>query len=414
MLRALTSEIFTQHSFAVRLVVVGIIIFFVNLLHVIRTGNPRRFLINRARWWRWHFRRVEQPIRQRFLTILNLAYVIVVLLVLVANFSASTTNQMDPALERNVQIIADKVSAIESLLTPGNNLSSTAKNVQTIADELSTIQTLLKPPERPPSSPQIASTEAGSVALTNGMKFLIALIVLTVTSGLAFAVLSLKEDTREAKIAGTLFALSGVTLLAFTVKIDKLVNFEFSLPHQRESTGIPAEQSITIYLPEIQMTRTVLDCGKKDVGDNSYRIWPFPDGLATIKEVKGTPSTDVRKNFEELEGKIDRVVHDLAQDQEANQDERDKNSLIAVLLIGSADKRALGATKESYSNNVGLAQARAEWVQQKLEGNAVLQTKPIITLNSGPSLSLIAVANDSAKLAVDRAVQVCAIWEKKL
>jgi hypothetical protein len=95
--------------------------------------------------------------------------------------------------------------------------------------------------------------------------------------------------------------------------------------------------------------------------------------------------------------------------------------IISVALIVSIAafapvlvKRTLVGTIESYRSNVGLAQARAEWVHKILESNAILRAKPIITLNSGPSLSLITVANDSEKLALDRAVQVCALWQKKL
>jgi hypothetical protein len=318
---------------------------------------------------------------------------------------------------QETQTIIRHLKAIEMLLTPDNNAPSPTKNIQTIADKLSTIETLLKPPESllPPS--KIPSV---SVALPHGLIISVALIV-SIAAFAPVLVMYLLRNFSTTKVVSAglitgLTAVSGLTL--FTAKIDKIFSFEFSLSPQRESVNLPTEQSITLHLPEFQTTETELDCGKQIVDNypfsNPFRIGPFPDGLASTAEIKGTPSENVRESFEQLEGKIESVISVLAQDPEKTQNHKDEKSLIAVLLIGSADKRTLVGTIESYRSNVGLAQARAEWVHKILENNAILRAKPIITLNSGPSLSLITVANDSEKLALDRAVQVCALWQKKL
>jgi hypothetical protein len=324
-----------------------------------------------------------------------------------------------PSSTKNIQTIADKLSTIETLLKPDNNAPPTAKNVREIVDRLSTIEALLKPPENPPPSLQISSNGSSSATFTYGMKFILALIVLTVTSGFASIVFLLQNNMQKVRAAGSLFALSGLTLFAFTVRIDKFVNLELSIPQQPGSVSIPAEQSITIHLPEIQTARIGLDCGDQS---HSFRIGPFPDGLAAREDMKGATPEQVQAKFGPLDNQIEQVFDKLVPSTAANQDIKDQ--LITVLLIGSADKRSVVSTKEAYASNEGLAQARAIWVLRELrnletqKNNTFLKTIPIITLNSGPSLYPplyhVKAGDAAALLALDRAVQVCALWEKKL
>jgi hypothetical protein len=333
--------------------------------------------------------------------------------------SEPPVNGHEAPIAQETQTIIRHLEAIETLLTPDNNAPSPTKNIQTIADKLSTIETLLKLPENLPPSPPIPSNGSGLATFTYGMKFILALIVLTVTFGFASVVFLLQDNMRKVRAAGSLFALSGLTLFAFTVRIDKFVNFEFSIPQQPGSVSIPAEQSITIHLPEIQTARIGLDCG--DQG-HPFRIGPFPDGLATREDMKGATPEQVQAKFGPLDNQIEQVFDKLVPGTAENQDIKDQ--LITVLLIGSADKRSVVSTKETYASNEGLAQARAIWVLRELrnleikKNNTFLKTIPIITLNSGPSLYPplyhVKAGDAAALLALDRAVQVCALWEKKL
>ncbi|MCK4306218.1 MAG: hypothetical protein KAY24_18400 [Candidatus Eisenbacteria sp.] len=82
-----------------------------------------------------------------------------------------------------------------------------------------------------------------------------------------------------------------------------------------------------------------------------------------------------------------------------------------LLLVGSADQRPLGVwSQETYGSNVGLAQARAEWVKVLLSRMISPQIDParIIALASGPEhigLDLPAKALES-----DRSVRIYACW----
>jgi hypothetical protein len=310
-------------------------------------------------------------------------------------------------------------------------LESIDKATQAISSRLDAIEKLLKTPGNgtpPPSS--ITSGGNGSVALSGEMRGLIALTITGLISGLASVVFWVQGKKGLATTAGLVFALSGLTL--FKINFDKLASFDISFPN---SDGVPTEQSITIYLPEIQTRRAALDCGMQNAEDkpgmlnanderseNSFRIGPFPDGLATPKAAKRDNPKQADAIFELLKVKINAVADKLASDMRANHDDR----LVAVLLIGSADKRALGTTKEIYASNAGLGHARAIWVAEELQkpkgsnpgpegDNPLLKTIPIITLNSGPSLfDITAEKSASEQLAPDRSVQVCALWEKKL
>lgn len=198
----------------------------------------------------------------------------------------------------------------------------------------------------------------------------------------------------------------------FTAKIDKLFTFDISL-HPNFERATPSQQSITISLPESQSKQVELYCDEpKNDNNNNLRVWPFPDGLATRSEAKKLALQNVSAEFDKLKIKIGQIITFLAPPDVSEKSKIHRN--IAILLIGSADKRFLDSTKESYASNTGLAHARAEWVMGKLAKNPLLKELPMITLNSGPSLALVSVGNESEKLALDRAVQVCVLRENSL
>lgn len=81
--------------------------------------------------------------------------------------------------------------------------------------------------------------------------------------------------------------------------------------------------------------------------------------------------------------------------------------LTSLVLVGSADKRALGPTATRiFGSNVGLAQARAEWVREELlsPGRTGITS---ITLVRGPTLF---ASSASEMLRDDRSVAVWGLW----
>jgi hypothetical protein len=140
-------------------------------------------------------------------------------------------------------------------------------------------------------------------------------------------------------------------------------------------------------------TQTVFDCGSSE---KPFKVGPFAAGEVVLEH----DNTGVR-------ALLDRLI--------ASGDHR---ALIALMLIGSADKTPLlPELAQRYGSNAGLAQARAEWVKsQLLEADATHQLDldgpaKIATLTAGPSqVGLTIPATD---LALDRAVRVCAIWGTK-
>jgi hypothetical protein len=82
--------------------------------------------------------------------------------------------------------------------------------------------------------------------------------------------------------------------------------------------------------------------------------------------------------------------------------------VIAVLLIGSADKRALTPkTAKTYTSNLGLAEARVEFVQSELK--PLLGTADFIRSFRGPTKT---ADNASAEdLKEDRSVEICLVMK---
>ena len=103
--------------------------------------------------------------------------------------------------------------------------------------------------------------------------------------------------------------------------------------------------------------------------------------------------------------------------QKLIQDDQNRR-LISLLLIGSADKRSLytQSVKRLFGSNTALAQARAEWVRKQLAAARVSQsTEAMVALHVGPSiLNVISAKDVSRELALDRAVQVCALWDRTI
>jgi hypothetical protein len=92
--------------------------------------------------------------------------------------------------------------------------------------------------------------------------------------------------------------------------------------------------------------------------------------------------------------------------------ENEGGRLAAVILVGSADKQQLQpSARRVYDSNAGLAQARAKWVQARLEEGYRGTIAPLLVLSTGPSFVGLSVKKEN--LAGDRSVLTCAVWTSK-
>jgi hypothetical protein len=130
-----------------------------------------------------------------------------------------------------------------------------------------------------------------------------------------------------------------------------------------------------------------MDCGEGD----TFRIGPFDVGAVTLGEGETK--------------KLENVAATLAARQSPSH-------IVAVMLIGSADKRPLKQkTAESFSSNQGLAQARIRAVRKVLEPALARDRLPILETYAGPAKTGAKLSIDD--LASDRAVQICVFWSPR-
>lgn len=162
---------------------------------------------------------------------------------------------------------------------------------------------------------------------------------------------------------GTLFSLGGVTLL-------KDLNFQVVLQRGAER-GTSSSRSVM-----------ALQHGL---------IGPFVTGEHSILE---SPT----------QNSVSLVVRSLT-------DSSVRRDLLLLFVVGSADKRPLtGRLAKDYESNVGLAQARANWVREQiLSSNAVsFPPNQIVTTVRGPSMTGAEVP--FPRLSDDRLVLVYGLW----
>lgn len=83
-----------------------------------------------------------------------------------------------------------------------------------------------------------------------------------------------------------------------------------------------------------------------------------------------------------------------------------------VLFIGSADKfELLPQLQTQYGSNIGLARARAEWVEQEVRRAWKGQTFESITLTVGPSMHGVGLSSQDT--AGDRSVAIYVAWRER-
>jgi len=87
--------------------------------------------------------------------------------------------------------------------------------------------------------------------------------------------------------------------------------------------------------------------------------------------------------------------------------ELNNNEVYFIFLIGKSDKIPLGKNiREVYGSNIGLAQARANWVKRLIKKNLPKNNLkiPLIAIGTGPDM--VGVNIDKDKLAKDRSVEI--------
>jgi hypothetical protein len=88
-----------------------------------------------------------------------------------------------------------------------------------------------------------------------------------------------------------------------------------------------------------------------------------------------------------------------------------KKPLRALLLVGSVDKQQLGGRlRTKFRSNEGLAEARAEWVEDRLRHLVSTLPPDVLILWSGPTIE----AQSLAEKEHDRHVDIYAVWQEEL
>jgi hypothetical protein len=187
---------------------------------------------------------------------------------------------------------------------------------------------------------------------------------------------------------GSVTLLKDVSLVK---SADSLIKFEL----KTESTSTSKPQSTDINL-DVSVRLADSPAGKMDCGDGgSMRIGPFGDGTSDLDD-------DERKKLRD-------IATSLAADVTGGR-------VVAVMLIGSADKRSLTPkTAKNFNSNQGLAQARVAAVRSELEQAlkvaAVKTLPPILESYAGPTKTYAGLP--ITELSVDRAVQVCVLLKSE-
>jgi hypothetical protein len=217
--------------------------------------------------------------------------------------------------------------------------------------------------------------------------------------GLVLLFQSIFVDGSIRKSAQALALISGSVIGAATLRtefsfaksIEALIKFDFK-PKSSPSTSRSRPVDLHLHL-DIRHGKTgnsppnAMDCGE----GNAQRVEPFNEGKETL-EAGGQ---------EKLRSIATALAKRILSDE-----------LIAITLVGSADKRALKPkTAVRFSSNAGLAQARIKTVRDELELVFGRDRIPILAMYSGPAKTGARLSIDD--LASDRAVQVCAFWRPK-
>lgn len=205
--------------------------------------------------------------------------------------------------------------------------------------------------------------------------------------------------------------VSSLTLIS--VKDLTLVKFDFgSRPKTSEAGSIEDKrtslQEVSIIFPENRVQKTEIDCGFTDYdGTNAMRVASFPEGWVSPND-KISKGSDNASAFESISMQLDGIVQILKPSTGVR--------LAGAMLIGAAEKTRLKPyLADRHGANAGLALERAIWVKgELLKRGLVLKASEIVVLGSDPgNIRVLRTKATANEFSLDRAVQVCAFWERE-
>jgi hypothetical protein len=89
-------------------------------------------------------------------------------------------------------------------------------------------------------------------------------------------------------------------------------------------------------------------------------------------------------------------------------EEMSQRHLVSLLVLGSVDKQPLReSVKRKFVSNRGLAEARASWVEGKLQDLLQVHWPNVVIVSSGPTIE----AKNAEERERDRFVEVYPVWE---
>jgi len=184
------------------------------------------------------------------------------------------------------------------------------------------------------------------------------------------------------------FLIIGLSLSALLFGLYMLVGFN------RESPPPPAEISLKLASVDEHIQ---VDCREGEYFD--FKV--FPPGIARLDD----PALQDSKSLKDFHLLLEKYLTELSREVEG-----DKNRIHTLILIGSADEQR-PSKRSKYKTNAALAQARADWVREKLVKHLEKIGSPpaILTLYVGPTK-----IDENQRANPDhRSVRACALWSKK-
>jgi hypothetical protein len=89
-------------------------------------------------------------------------------------------------------------------------------------------------------------------------------------------------------------------------------------------------------------------------------------------------------------------------------EERSGRQLMSLFVLGSADNQRLRKSlKSKFVSNRGLAQARALWVDDRMQGLLQFRSPSVVIISSGPTIE----AKSAEERERDRFVEVYPVWQ---
>lgn len=283
------------------------------------------------------------------------------------------------------------------------NFESYQQNLIQILNELKEIRTLANKISTTDSITQSVSTSAPLASLLHTLLYILLAITFSffslvlVSSVLPLlskkpAILALTKWTKPSFMVCLISTLLSISI--FTIEKLELLSGGLQLHVNTHSTETQASR----------FRATINTIVSKQEFTLIQTIGPFPTGKHSLSGKETSKQlNELVENIQALQG---------------------KGKIIVLILVGQSDRRALGSKLTyTYTSNENLAQARANWVNIKLQQEIKnmnqstrdeLQSLPSITLVSGASiLSVPSIeSTNDVHYEKDRIVRCFALWTR--